>query len=96
MENPNGLYVVSFTPKGYLVNQLLQEGWGWDAAVAHADLIFSADGTRPSHEVQTGNQSWGGPELSDVTAYIAACDQPGDDYQPRAEEVLCGGLEVHA
>lgn len=95
MENPNGLYFVSFTPKGYLVNQMLQEGWGWHEAQRHASRLFSADGTQPA-------QRLAGTELQNVNVWIAACDQPAasvaaDDYLPRAEDVpACGGLEVRA
>lgn len=94
MKNPNGPCFVSFTAKGYLVNQMLEEGWELETALVHADRLFSADGTEPGAIL-------GHTELQHVKAYIAACDQPpastnDDDYIPRVEETACGSLEVHA
>lgn len=66
---------VSFTAKGYLVNQLLQEGWGWDAALVHADRLFSADGDHPAQHLE-------GDELQNVKTYIAYYDEQPDDEPP--------------
>ena len=84
-----------FTAKGFFVNQLLQEGWGWDAAFEHASQLFSAaDGDQPNEQIVNL------PICQHVKAYIAACDAPedpraqGDDYQPRIEELL-PSMEVH-
>lgn len=80
-----------FTAKGFLVKQLLQEGWSWDAALEHAGRLFSADGDHPARNLA-------GDELQNVQTFIAYYEEPaGDDYQPRAEETAanCGGLAVH-